>query len=108
MFSRAYEWLVTRPLRELFMKGPPLGAFGFWMSMKESDICAAMTRTTSELWDENPAHCRDVIESRFESVHVVVRTFMTWLTLFMLANAVLRQAVQIPARLVGGRRVRDV
>eukprot|EP00975_Prorocentrum_lima_P047793 9993785-Prorocentrum_lima.AAC.1 len=79
------------------MKGPPIASFGFWMSMPESDICAAMTHTTSDVWDANPIHCKEIIESRFESVHVMVQTAFVWLTVVLAANAFIKRVALFPS-----------
>lgn len=77
-FAWIYATVVVAPLRDLFMKGPKFSDMGFWMGMDESDICSEMTRTSSEIWKENPSRCADVIDSRFESLHALVRSFLVW------------------------------
>eukprot|EP00899_Mesostigma_viride_P000902 jgi/Mesvir1/10812/Mv21208-RA.1 len=78
-----YDAIVRRPLRELFLRGPHLfGSLGFWQNMDKHDICAEMTTTSSELWQRSPQYCEQVIDNRFESLHVLMKTVLLWAAVY--------------------------
>lgn len=90
-----YDAVIVRPLRELYMKGPHFSSLGFWMGMEDHDICAEMTSTSSDIWRDRRDHCLSVIEKRFESVHVLLRTAILWLILYKMLQLLLKTGIRL-------------
>ena len=99
-FTWLYVTVVVTPLRDLFMKGPKFGEMGFWMGMEEPDICSEMTRTSSDIWRENPSRCSDVIASRFESLHTLVRVALSWYLGYLVLRGLLKLLWRLPSLLM--------
>ena len=75
------------PLRDLFLKGPRLGNYGFWQGGEMEDICAESTGTPARFWVLNKEACLEVIEKRYQAFRTVV--------VFGLYMMVLWQTLQI-------------
>lgn len=62
--------LIVRPLAWLYLEGPI--ALGFWGGLSPQDICAKLTSTNAQFWNQSP-------ETQLECTHTIERHFWSWL-----------------------------
>ena len=72
---------ILNPLRNFYFNGPYLNGWGGWEGMPKEDICAQITKVSSNLW-KNLAieNCNLLLENKFQSFSVALYTFTyAWL-----------------------------
>ncbi len=77
--------LAIRPLAWLYLQGPR--AIGFWGGLAPGDICAQLTNTHAEFWQQsegNQQECMDTIYRHFWSWLVLGTTVSYFLIVFVL------------------------
>ena len=72
----AHDMLIRQPLKRLYIEGPNMNGWGFWENRAESDICAALTGTTSAHWEVATDVCSDLLLRKFEAWYVMMVTSM--------------------------------
>ena len=85
-FFFVYENTATVFLKNLFLKGPAWGSFGFWQSRPASDICAEYTKYDASFWYVHPEECLKLIETRFVAFKTMCEATMLLLVVYQSFN----------------------
>ena len=72
--SRMYNVLVRNHLRRLYLHGPAFMGVGFWQGRAPTDICAHLTKFTSDFWTAHPEECDLIIQQHLRTFFVSVET----------------------------------
>ena len=66
--SKIHEATFVMLLRNLYLNGPSFHGWGFWSGKREEEICGNLTGTEVSHWKENPAQCKNRIETDIQSI----------------------------------------
>lgn len=62
-----YGTTVYGPLRDLYLRGPAVGGYGFWMGKADVDICAELTQVKSSFWQDQKKECDALIDHHVDA-----------------------------------------
>jgi hypothetical protein len=94
MLQALFYFIFTRPLAELYIRGPKfnwLGEWGGWEGIKPSDICAKLTPGVSaDFWNHHSQECFQLIKSRFYSFLILIFVPVYFFLLIRLLQCILK------------------
>lgn len=67
--------ILLKPLAWLYLEGPR--AWGFWGGATFADICAQLTNTRAQFWEQSDsasAECQDIVQRHYWSYVVLAST----------------------------------
>ena len=103
------NYLVVRPLANLYLEGPAV--LGFWGGVSMEDICAQLTSTNANFWtssDANTRECEAHVERHFNSWMVLTTTAAYFCVAAVTTHSLLCRRRPGPAQVIylqnGGRQ----
>lgn len=79
-----YDFLIVRPLQNLYLNGPEVFGVGFWQGKKTSEICHSVTSYTEVFWKKNTDQCAEIVQQKFQSFFITVQTVIYFFLLYHL------------------------
>ena len=79
-----YSRIIIDPLRLLYFYGPSFMQFGFWGGSAASEICRAVTSHSEVFWRDHPAHCQEIVDTKFASFRITSEVLVYFLIMYHL------------------------
>jgi hypothetical protein len=80
--TNIYEYIIIRPLKNLYIHGPMIMNFGFWQGRKNEEICRDLTQQSELFWKEHHLECKYIIDNHFHSYLTFFETIFYFYCLF--------------------------